>query len=231
MTATRSSSVIDHLVSSYFELPVKIDWTKATGMPFPDEFEGARLEFSGLATSWMDLRQVIWLASRVRVRAGMPATVTVTGPRVEIAVGKAELDRWLKRFELPYRLEFAEDALIIHTEVAGFPVAELEAHLEVMSGWFVLQPKRASILGMPNYVASLFRTYLPLPPLAGNTRLDAIIHEPELLRLTFALDDFEEQVTPGLLTRLQKRLLPTLELPFTGALNRGRPIRPARQKS
>jgi hypothetical protein len=40
-------------------------------------------------------------------------------------------------------------------------VAELEARLEVVSGWFVLQPKRASILGVPNYVASLFRTYLP----------------------------------------------------------------------
>jgi hypothetical protein len=97
----------------------------------------------------------------------------------------------------------------------------------VLSGWFVLQPKRASILGMPNYVASLFRTYLPLPPLAGNTRLDGIHHEPELLRLSFALEDFEEEVSPGLLTRLQKRLLPTLEMPFAGALS-GRPIRPAR---
>jgi hypothetical protein len=146
---------------------------------------------------------------------------------VEIAVGKAELSRWLKRFELPFRLELTDDAIVIHTELAGFPVAELEARLEVVSGWFVLQPGRASILGMPTYLASLFRTYLPLPPLAGNTELEAIHHEPELLRLTFALEDFEEQVTPGLLARLQRRLLPTLELPFANVMTGGRPIRPA----
>jgi hypothetical protein len=44
-----------------------------------------------------------------------------------------------------------------------------------------------------------------MPPLAGNTRLESIRHEPDLLRLTFGLEDFDEQVTPGLLARLQKR--------------------------
>jgi hypothetical protein len=227
MTRPAGSNVIDQLVSSYFELPVRIHWKKATGLPFPDRFEEARLEFAGIATAWMDLKQVIWRAHHVRFVPGMPAKVQVTEPRVEIAVGKAELGRWLKRFQLPYRLELTEDAIVIHTELAGFPVAELEARLEVVGGWFVLQPRRATILGMPNYVASLFRTYLPLPPLAGNTQLEAIRHEPELLRLTFALEDFEEQVTPGLLARLQKRLLPTLELPFAGVSPGGRTIRPA----
>jgi hypothetical protein len=70
---------------------------------------------------------------------------------------------------------------------------------------------------VPNYVASLFRTYLPLPPLAGNTELESIQHQTNLLRLTFALEDFNEQITPGLLVRLQKRLLPTLAVPFSRA--------------
>lgn len=214
MSAGSSSTVVDRLVSSYFELPVRIHWRKATGMPFPDHFEDARLELSGLATAWMELKEVAWLAASVRFVPGLPATVEVKGPRVQIAVGKLDLDRWLKRFDLPYRLELAQDALIVHTEIAGFPLAELEARLEVVNGWFVLQPKRASVLGVPNYVATLFRTYLPLPPLSGNIQLDAIAHEPDVLRLTFILEDFEEQVTPGLLGRLQKRLIPTLELPL-----------------
>ena len=230
MNAPSRSRVVDQLVSSYFELPVRIDWKKATGMPFPDQFEDAKLEFSGFATAWLDLKQVVWRAHHVRFATGMPATVRVSQPRVEIAVGKAELTRWLKRFELPYRLELAEDAIVIHTELAGFPVAELEARLEVVNGWFVLQPRRASVLGMPNYMASLFRTYLPLPPLAGNTRLDAIHHEPELLRLTFTLEDFEEQVTPGLLARLQKRLLPTLAMPFKDLSKDPRPKRSSGQR-
>jgi hypothetical protein len=223
MPQSASSIVIDQLVSSYFELPVRIHWQRASGLPFPDHFEQARLELSGLATAWMELEQVVWLADSVRFVAGFPATVKVLGPRVQIAVGKAALDRWLKRFDLPYRLELADDALIVHTEIAGFPVAELEARLEIVNGWFVLQPKRATVLGMPNYVAALFRTYLPLPPLSGSIRLEAIAHERERLRLTFALDDFEEQVTPGLLGRLQKRLIPTLELPFVGASRGTRP--------
>lgn len=212
MARPTSSNLIDQIVSSYFELPVRIDWGQASGMPFPDRFIDAELEFSGLATAWLDLRRVLWRAQEVRFVPGMPATIEVSGPRVEIAVDKGDLTRWLKRFELPYRVELTDQAIVVHTELAGFPVAELEAQLEVAGGWFVLQPRRASVLGVPNYVASLFRTYLPIPPLSGDTRLESIRHEPELLRMTFALPDFEERVTPGLLPRLQKRLLPTLDL-------------------
>lgn len=222
MPASQSSNIVESLVSSYFELPVRVDWQKASGLPFPDEFHEARLTFSGLATAWMDLKQVIWRAQRVRFIPGMPARVEVTEPRVEVVVGQTELDRWLAPFDLPYRLELGDDALMIHTEIAGFPVAELEARLEVVGGWFVLKPRRASVLGLPNYVASLFRTYLPLPPLADDTRLAAVDHEPGVLRLTFRLEDFTERVTPGLLARLQKRLLPTLEMPFARASGRRR---------
>jgi len=212
MSRAAGTSVIEQLISSYFELPVRVDWKNAAGLPFPDRFDEPELHFSGLATSWMNLQQVVWRAEHVRFLPGMPAAVQVRAPQVEVAVGKDDFARWLKRFELPYRVELTSDAIVLHTEFGGFPVAELEARLEVVGGWFLLQPRRASILGLPNYVAALFRTYLPIPPLAGNTRLESIHHEPDVLRLTFALEDFEEQVTPGLLTRLQKRLLPTLDM-------------------
>jgi hypothetical protein len=217
MSAPAGSNMIDQLVSSYFEQPVRVHWEKASGLPFPDRFEGARLEFAGLATAWMDLKRVVWHADRVRFIPGLPARIEVTGPRVEIAVGQEAIDRWLRRFELPYRIELGADALIIHTEIAGFPIAQLEARLAVVNGWFVLQPKRATILGVPNYVAALFRTYLPLPPLTGSTRLVAIGHDPGLLRLTFALEDFTEDVMPGMMARVQKRLMPTLD-PTLGGL-------------
>jgi hypothetical protein len=210
MNDPAGSSVISQLVSSYFELPVAIYWDKAGGLPFPDRFEGARLEFGGLATAWMDLKQVIWRADEVRFVPGFPAQVKVRGPRVEIAIGQAELDRWLSRFQLPYRLVLKEDALVVHAEIAGLSLGEFETRIEVVDGWFVLQPQRASILGVPTYVASLFRTFLPLPPLSGSTHLIAIEHRKGELRAVFGLDDFDEQVTPGLLGRLQKRLMPTV---------------------
>ncbi|MEZ5557877.1 MAG: hypothetical protein R3E86_04940 [Pseudomonadales bacterium] len=220
MTQAPGSNLIDQLVSSYLELPVSIDWQTAKGIPFPTEFEGARLKFGGLSTSWMDLQQVVWCADRVRFVPGLPAHVQVEGPRVEIAVGQAELDRWLKRFELPYRIELADDALIVHTELAGFPIGEFETRLEVVNGWFVLQPKRASILGVPNYVATLFRTYLPIPPLSRSTRLERIDHKRGQLRVTFRLEDFDEAVTPGLLNRLNQCLRPTFTPDLGAALGR-----------
>jgi hypothetical protein len=216
MSRRTRSSVIEQLIGSYFELPVRVDWARASGLPFPDEFHDARLAFAGIATAWLPLDEVIWHAAHVRFVPGMPARIRVGAPRVEIAVGRAELERWIARFELPYRLELTDDGLVVHTEIAGFPVARLDARLEVERGWFVLQPTRASVLGLPNYLASLFRTYLPLPPLAGDTRLEQIEHRTDQLRLTFGLPDFEELVTPGLLVRLQRRLMPTLALPQAG---------------
>ena len=77
-----------------------------------------------------------------------------------------------------------------------------------LGGWFALQPRRASLLGVPNYVAWLFRAYLPLPPLAEGARLGEIGHEEGRIRLRFEVDSFEEELTPGLLGRLRGRILP-----------------------
>ena len=118
---------------------------------------------------------------------------------------KATFDRF---HEEGFRLALDDTSLTVQTKLAGFPVGELEARLDVVGGWFVLKPKRAKVLGVPAYAASLFRTFLPLPPLPEDARLMAIDHEPGLLRLTFEADDFEERVTPGLVDRLRKRVLP-----------------------
>lgn len=211
MSNANRSDIIDQLVGSYLTMPVAIFWKSAQGLPFPDTFRDARLEFAGMATAWLNLEQIIWHATQVRFVAGFPARIQLTEPSIDFVIGQAELDRWLTKFELPYRLELAEKGIIVHTEMAGFPIAEFETHLEVIDGWFILQPSRATILGVPSYVSSLFRGYLPLPPLSSEARLKGIDHGPGTLRLTIALDDFEEEVSPGLLLRLQKRFFPMVE--------------------
>lgn len=202
------SDVIDQLVSSYLKLPVQIRWSEARGLPFPNTFVAARLEFTGIATSWLRLEQVIWHTDELRFVPGFPAKIYLQAPGIEIVVGQDEVDRWREQFSLPYRLELGDSGLIVHTELAGFPLAEFETGLEVVDGWFVLKPKRATVLGVPSYVSSLFRTYLPVPPLSKEMRLVGIKHETGLLRIRFGIDDFDEDVTPGLLLRLQKRFLP-----------------------
>jgi hypothetical protein len=205
------SDVIDQLVSSYLKLPVFASWRRASGLPFPDRFEGARLEMQGLATAWFNLEQIVWRADEVRFVPGLPARVELKGPSIEIVIGQKELDRWLNQLRLPYRLELSEAGLMVHTEIAGFPVAQFETRLEVVGGWFMLEPTRASLLGVPGYVSSMFRFYLPMPPLSKETRLAGIDHEPGRLRLRFGIDDFEEEVSPGLLSRLRKRFFPMIE--------------------
>ena len=202
------SDVIDQLVGSYLKLPVQIHWAQTRGLPFPDTFVDASLEFAGIATSWLRLEQVMWKAQELRFAPGFPAKIYVQGPSMEMVVGQAEVDRWREQFSLPFRLELADTGLIVHTELAGLPLGEFEMGLEVSGGWFVLEPKRATVLGVPGYVSSLFRTYLPLPPISKEIRLAGIEHETGLLRIKIGIDDFDEDVSPGLLSRLQNRFYP-----------------------
>ena len=205
------SQLFDELLGSYLKIPVAMFWEKASGLPFPDRFEDTRLEFQGVATAWLNLEQIVWHADEVHFQHGLPARIALQNPAIELVVGQQELDRWLGRFDLPYRLELAADALIVHTEIAGFPVAEFETTLQVVDGWFVLKPKRATFFGMPAYVSSMFRSYLPIPPLSPEARLVGIEHAPGTLSLRFGLDDFEEEVSPGMLDRLRKRFFPIVE--------------------
>ncbi len=202
------SDAVDQLLSGYLKQPVRLSWRGAASDAVRGSFERPRVELAGLATAWVPLEEVALEADHVALHPGVPARLAVQGPRVEVAVGQSDLDRWLKRFQLPFRLELEDTSLTVHTEIAGFPVARLDARLDVVRGWFVLKPRSASLLGVPNYVASLFRTYLPIPPLPEDARVVAIDHEPEMLRLTFEADDFEERVTPGLVDRLRRRVLP-----------------------
>ncbi len=202
------SDPIDRILSSYLELPIRASWEGSAADSIRGSFQEPRLELDGLASSWLPLERVEFSADHARFTPGVPPRIEVEGPRLAISVGQSAVDDWVRRFRMPFRLRLGERGLQLETKVAGFPVGEIETKLEVVGGWFVLQPRRASILGVPNYVATLFRSYLPLPPLPSDARLLRIDHCPEEVQLTFAVDDFEETITPGLMDRLQARLLP-----------------------
>lgn len=214
------SDLVDELLTTYLKVPVMMYWESASGLPFPDQFYNTRAEFQGIATEWLNLERVVCVAQQTKVHHGIPARLELVSPGLEITIGQKALDNWLKQFQLPYRLELGAEALIVHTEIAGFPVAEFETTIEVNGGWFVLKPKRASLFGMPGYVSSIFQTYLPVPPLSRESSLSGIEHAAGSITLRFALGDFEEDITPGLLMRLRKRFFPVIDQ-FTGFMGSG----------
>jgi hypothetical protein len=202
------SEVLDQLFGTYLRQPVKVSWEGSAADLLRGSFDDVRVELGGLATAWLPLEGVVLYAARVEIRPGLPARLRVEEPRLHAIVGQRDVDTWLGRSQLPFRLSLGERGILAEAKVAGLQVGEVEASLEVVRGWFILQPRRASLLGIPNYAAWLFRTYLPLPPLANGASLEEIGHEPGRLRLAFRVDSFEEALGPGLLARLRSRILP-----------------------
>ena len=202
------SDILDQLVGTYLKQPVKASWEGGAADLLRGSFDDARLELGGLATAWLPLEGVVLSARRALLKPGVPARIRIEEPSLLVSVGQRDVTTWMERFQLPFELHLTERGLLARAKIAGFPLGEIEARLEVVGGWFVLQPQRASLLGVPNYAAWLFRTYLPLPPLAAGSKLEEIGHEEGRIRLRFEIDTFEEELTPGLLGRLRRRVLP-----------------------
>jgi hypothetical protein len=202
------SDAIDQWLSSYLELPVKLAFEGSVGDALRGTFEGVSLEIAGVATAWLPLERIRLAAARATLTPGLPAVIAVEEPVVSITVGQRDLDRWQGGIQLPFRLQLGEKGLVINTEIAGFALSELEMRLEVVNGWFVLRPRSVSILGIPSQLARWLRAYLPLPPVSPEARLTGIDHAAGRLTMHFGISDFEEEVTPGMMQRLRKRLLP-----------------------
>ncbi len=202
------SDAIDQIVSSFLKRPVEVSWAGGLAEPLQGSFSEAEVAFTGVATAWLPLERVALRARKARITPGVPALLDVEGPEIEVTIGQADVDAWLARFDLPFKLQLAPEGLRVRSEVAGFPISDFETRLDVVRGWFVLRPTRAAFLGMPQYVSSFFRTYLPVPPLSETTRLASVDHAPGEFLLRFALDDFSEEITPGLLDRLTARVRP-----------------------
>ena len=202
------SDAIDQWLSSYLEMPVRLAWEGGVGDALRGELAGVHFEMAGVATAWMPLERIAVHADRAQLTPGLPARIKVEAPVVQVTLGQRDLDRWQRGFQLPFKMELGEKGIVVHTEVAGLALSEFETKLEVVRGWFVLKPRRASILGVSSQVARLFRAYLPVPPLSPDARLAGIEHSKGRLALHFGISDFEEDVTPGMLSRIRQRVLP-----------------------
>jgi hypothetical protein len=202
------SDSIDDLLTTYLKMPAKVSWDGALADSVRGVFDGVRLELAGLAILALPFDRLVFRAERFQFTPGLPARIEATAPRIEVSLDQRQLDRWLARVRAPFELQLIEDAIEFRMNVAGYPITRTETELRVQRGWFVLQPKHAEFLGLRARLVSLFRTYIPLPRLAPQTRLTGIRHVPGAIRLELGLDDFADVITPGLIDRLQNRFLP-----------------------
>lgn len=202
------SDAIDELVGSYLKQPVRVNWESGALDAALGRFEGVHLALHETSFVRLPLQRVVLQAKRLNVKPGLPARLEVEGACVCFTIDQRAVDRWLKRFQSPFRLVLDKKGLRVETRIAGLSLSEFEATLDIQDGWFVLQPTRASLLGVPGFAPSLLRSTLPLPPLADEIKLAGIEHEAGALGLRFELGDFEEQLTPGITRRLRKRFIP-----------------------
>ncbi|HKK52339.1 MAG TPA: hypothetical protein VKA74_12160 [Myxococcota bacterium] len=205
------SDAIDQLLTTYLRHPARVSWEGAFGDSVRGIFEGARLELAGLAVLALPFESMVLEADRFRFSPGLPARFDVMGPRIEISIDQRRVDRWLARARAPFALQLTDRAIEFRMDLAGFPVSRAETELVIDRGWFSLRPRSAEFLGLQNRFASLFRAALPLPRLTRETRLTGIRHAPGELSFQLTLEDFEEEITPGLIQRMQGRFIPFAE--------------------
>lgn len=202
------SDAIDLLLSNFLEMPARVTWEGALADSIRGIFEGARLELSGVAILALPFDRMVLRARRFQFTPGLPARIRVEEPRIEVSIDQRQLDRWLRRARAPFALRLSETAIEFQIDVAGRPLTRTETELRIQRGWFVLRPRSAEILGLRARMVSLFRTYIPLPRLARQTRIVGIRHRAGSLVVELGLDDFEEAITPGLVDRIRRRFLP-----------------------
>ena len=209
------SEAIDTLISTYLAMPARVSWQGALGDSVRGTFVGGRLELAGLAVLALPCQRLVLESERFQFTPGLPARIHAIGPRIEMTIEQAQIDRWLERLNAPIRLALNESGVEVALDVAGRAITRAEAELCIDRGWFVLRPRRATFLGIENRLATLFRTFFPMPRLAPETRLAGIRHAAGALVLAFELDDFEEELRPGIAQRLQQRFLPMPRLGFS----------------
>lgn len=202
------SDAIDQVISTYLEMPAKVSWKGAVGDSVRGTFEEGRLELAGIAVLALPFDRLVLEAERFQFTPGIPAGFEATSPKIELSLDQRQVDRWLERAGAPFKLKLIEGGIDFRVNVGGFPISRAETELCIENGWFILRPKSAEFLGIRNPLATLFRTFVPIPRLAPQTRLTGIKHERGALRIVLTLDDFTEEITPGLVERMQERFLP-----------------------
>lgn len=207
------SDAIDQLVSTYLKQPAKVSWKGALGDSVRGVFQGGRIELAGISVLALPFDRIVVQSDRFQFTPGLPASIEITRPRIELSIDQRQMNRWLKRARAPFELELTENGFEFHAAIAGISLNRTLSTLEVRSGWLVLKPVRSEVLGLNTRLATLFRSYLPIPRLAPGVQLTRIRHAKGAVRLQLTLDDFDEQITPGLVDRLRSRFYPFARKP------------------
>lgn len=202
------SDAIDQLMSSYLKQPAKVSWKGALGDSVRGVFKGGRMELAGISVLALPFDRIVVQSDRFQFTPGLPASIEIERPRIEVSLDQRQIQRWLKRSRAPFELELTKEGFEFHAAVAGISLNRTLSTLEVRGGWLVLKPLRSEFLGMNTRLATLFRSYLPIPRLAKGTEITRIRHAKGAVRIQMTLDDINEEITPGLVDRLRTRFYP-----------------------
>lgn len=166
-------------------------------------FELGDIDLAGL-----DVERLVVHVQSVRIQPGFPPRLRTGEIGFKATVGQDAVDQWVRRTHLPVRLLLTDEGVVMTTSVRGFAIGEVATEVAVSGHFITLQPKRASIVGLPTPVLRMVRGFLPLPPLPRGARLTRVDHENERVTAWFALDPIDQALTPAIARRIRPSLLP-----------------------
>ena len=176
------------------------------------EIDLVKIELPAYAVSGLIVDRFVLRAEHVHIQPGLPP-VLVAGPvGLRVVVSQENVDRWTKDLRLPFRLQLTEEGVVTTAGFGGIRVTEILTMPDIVGGFLKLQPKRASLLGVPAPLVRFLRGYLPLPPLPRSAHLESVQPSDGELTLTFRIERFEQPLTPDVVTRLRQ----LLNLPLPG---------------
>lgn len=176
------------------------------------EIDLVKVELPAYAVAGLVVDRFVVRAERVRVQPGLPPVLVAEPVGLKAVVSQANVDRWTRELRLPFRLQLTEDGVVTTAGIGGIRMTELLTMPTITGGFLKLQPRRASMLGVPAPLLRFLRGYLPLPPLPRSARLEHVGPSDGELTLTFRIDRFEQPLTPAVTGRLQQ----LLDLPLPG---------------
>jgi hypothetical protein len=170
-------------------------------------FELGDIDLAGL-----NIERLVVHVESVRVQPGFPPRLRTGEVGFKATVAQDAVDQWVRRTRLPVRLLLTDEGIVVTTSVRGFALGEMATEVAVSGHFITLQPKRASIVGLPAPVLRVARGFLPLPPLPRGARLTRVDHEAERVTAWFALDPIDQPLTPAIARSIRPRLLPRVRL-------------------
>lgn len=176
------------------------------------ELDLVKVELPGYAVAGLVVDRFVVRAERVRVQPGLPPVLVAEPAGFEAVVSQANVDRWTTHLRLPFRLRLTEDGVVSTAGFGGIRVTEVLTMPDVVGGFLRLEPRRASMLGVPAPLVRFLRGYLPLPPLPRSARLASVRPRDGELALRFRIERFEQPLTPDVATRVRQ----LLHLPLPG---------------